>query len=53
MRELDRKEKMSRSVLPEHILAELSSAKGFVVDGSLGSCGGAGAAVREDREAVQ
>ena len=41
LRELDRKEKMSRSVLPEHILTELNNAKGFV-DDRLGNCGGGG-----------
>ena len=43
LRELDRKEKMSRSVLPEHILTELNNAKGFVDDHLSGNCGGGSA----------
>ena len=46
LRELDRKEKMSRSVLPEHILTELNNAKGFV-DDHLVNCGGGGSAVAD------
>ena len=46
LRELDRKEKMSRSVLPEHILTELNNAKGFV-DDHLGNCGAGGSAVAD------
>ena len=47
LRELDRKEKMSRSVLPEHILTELNNAKGFVDDHLSGNCGGGGSALAD------